>query len=166
MVKTPERMSISLVVQRASKDQLTPGDDDLHRWAESALQGNKASYEVTIRLVDEAESRQLNANYRKHDAATNVLSFPAGIPEDIQKELESNSGRRPLGDLVICVPVVNQEAHDQGKPVIDHWAHLVVHGTLHLLGHDHEEPEQAKSMEQLEKNILLTFGIRDPYLAG
>ncbi len=156
-------MTVSLLVQRVARDELTPGDDQLKSWVESGLQGDKTPYEVTIRLVDEAESRQLNATYRQRKSATNVLSFPAGIPEIIQLELESRSGSRPLGDLVICVPVIKREALEQEKAEMDHWAHLVVHGILHLLGHDHAEPEQAKAMEKLEKDILASMQISDPY---
>lgn len=163
-------MTVSLVIQRITKDDSTPGDDAFNEWVETALRsdhyGQATQYSITIRLVDEEESRQLNCNYRGRDSATNVLSFPADLPALIQSELESDSGTTLLGDLVICVPVVKHEAQEQGKPLLNHWTHLVIHGVLHLLGHDHADSKQAESMEQLEKDMLATLGINDPYLVS
>ena len=104
------------------------------RWAQSALAQQDACFELTIRVVEENESMQLNRSYRDRNKATNVLSFPSVLPDEIQIELQTSSGCRVLGDLVICAPVVNHEAGLQGKPPGDHWAHLVIHGILHLLG--------------------------------
>lgn len=114
--------------------------------------------DLTVRLVDSIESQQLNNTYRGKDKPTNVLSFPFEAPVDIPLDEEY------LGDLVICVPVVNQEAEEQGKPALHHWAHMVIHGTLHLLGYDHITDDDAEEMEQLERELLLQLGIPDPYI--
>ena len=108
-----------------------------------------------MRIVDEAEGRALNARWRGRDYATNVLSFPAELPPGVALPL--------LGDLVVCAPVVAREAAEQGKPEADHWAHLVIHGTLHLLGFDHESESDAVVMEGLERELLAGLGIGDPY---
>jgi len=110
---------------------------------------------LTIRLVGEEESRELNARYRGKDGATNVLSFPADLPKEI--------GIALLGDIVICAPLVAQEAKVQAKPVMSHWAHLTIHGVLHLLGHDHEQKQEAELMESIEIGLLQTLDIRNPY---
>ena len=109
-----------------------------------------------MRVVAPAESKRLNRSYRGKDRPTNVLSFPASAAE---RELAS-----ALGDVVICAAVVAREAREQGKPLTAHWAHMVVHGTLHLLGYDHERPRAAGVMEALEVEILRRFGYHDPYL--
>ena len=108
-----------------------------------------------MRVVDEPEMRALNARYRGKDYATNVLSFPAELPPGVELPL--------LGDIVVCAPVVAREAQEQHKRERWHWAHLMVHGTLHLLGHDHERPRQAAGMEAIERRILGALGIADPY---
>lgn len=113
--------------------------------------------EITIRIVDEAESHALNLTYRGKDKPTNVLSFPFEIPEGIELPL--------LGDLIICRQVVEKEAKEQGISVESHWAHLAIHGTLHLLGYDHLTDEEAVEMENLETNIMQTLGFDDPYLS-
>lgn len=113
--------------------------------------------EITIRIVDEAESHELNLTYRGKDKPTNVLSFPFEVPEGIDLPL--------LGDLVICRQIVEQEATEQHKPVIAHWAHLTIHGTLHLLGYDHITDEEAEEMEGLETQIMQHLGFTDPYLS-
>ena len=107
------------------------------------------------RIVDEAEGRALNERWRGRDHATNVLSFPAELPPGVALPL--------LGDLVVCAPVVAREAAEQGKAEADHWAHLVIHGTLHLLGFDHETEAEATVMEDLERALLAGLGIGDPY---
>ncbi|MFT5138694.1 MAG: putative rRNA maturation factor [Rhodothermales bacterium] len=157
-----ETETVSLVIQRVNEDNSTPTDEELALWAQAAVQGSR-QHQITIRLVDELESRKLNLNYRKQDSATNVLSFPASLPEHIQNEIASIDGRTSLGDLVICVPLVTREAKDQSKPLLHHWAHLVIHGILHLLGHDHQETGQAEIMEKLEIDMLSTLGIDNPY---
>lgn len=154
-----------------------PLEADFQRWGEAvlaALREQAASLpdagldaavrageplELAIRLVDEAESRALNHDYRGKDKSTNVLSFPADLPEMVLSELDE----RPLGDLVICAPVVAREADEQGKPPQAHWAHMTVHGILHLLGHDHVEAAEAALMEPLEIVILSRLGWDNPY---
>jgi len=128
----------------------------LRRWCELALRQRTADSELTIRLVDEPEGRELNRTWRHKDYATNVLSFPADVPEEF---LDIPL----LGDLVICAPVVAREADEQGKALNAHYAHLTVHGVLHLLGWDHEDDKEAEAMEQLEREILAELGIDDPY---
>jgi probable rRNA maturation factor len=125
------------------------------RWVESSLQKSYAHLEQSIRIVDENESRTLNRDYRAQDKATNVLSFPAETSEYLDYD--------NLGDLVICAQIVEQEAEQQGKPILAHWAHMVVHGMLHLQGYDHQTDEQAEKMESLEIEILAALGQTNPY---
>ena len=134
-----------------------PDEAQLRRWCELALRQRTADSELTIRLVDEAEGRELNHTWRHKDYATNVLSFPADVPDEL---LDIPL----LGDLVICAPVVAREAAEQRKPLSAHYAHLTVHGALHLLGWDHDNEADAHAMEQLEREILAGLGIDDPYL--
>ena len=143
-------------VDNASREAGVPAEAELAGWATAALAGRRAGAELTIRIVDEAEGAELNATYRHKQGATNVLSFPAGLPPGVPLAL--------LGDLVICAPVVAREAREQGKPAEAHWAHLVVHGCLHLLGYDHEDEVQAQEMESLERAILSDMGYPDPYI--
>ena len=153
-------MNLTLDLQSASTQDDLPDADQLAAWLRAALSGRRERAEVSVRLVDEAESQTLNRTYRGKDTPTNVLSFPFEIPEGIDDD-ELNA---LLGDLVICAPVVRREAREQGKPERHHWAHMVVHGTLHLLGHDHIDPDEAEHMEQLERDILASLGLPDPYL--
>jgi probable rRNA maturation factor len=134
-----------------------PASASFRRWVEAALRGarRRKATELAIRIVGADEGRALNRDYRGKDYATNVLSFPADLPPGVALPL--------IGDLAICAPVVAREAAEQGKPPRDHWAHLTVHGVLHLLGHDHIEEAQAEAMEALETRILAGLGIRDPY---
>ena len=134
-----------------------PAAMSFRAWAQAALAGAKrrASTTLSIRVVDTPEGRQLNRRYRHKDYATNVLSFPAELPRGLKLPL--------LGDLVICAPVVAREAAEQGKNLRDHYAHLTIHGVLHLLGYDHETPAEAERMEMLERRILAGLGIADPY---
>ena len=146
---------IELDLQVASEGQ-APSLEQLQQWCALALRQRSADSELTIRLVDEAEGRELNNTWRHKDYATNVLSFPADVPEGL---LDIPL----LGDLVICVPVVEREAAEQDKSLEAHWAHLVIHGCLHLLGYDHIDDDEAEEMESLEQNLLAELGHPDPY---
>jgi len=134
-----------------------PAARSLRRWVAAALAGarRRAAAELAIRVVGAAEGRALNRRYRGRDDATNVLAFAAELPPGLRLPL--------LGDVVICAPVVAREAREQGKPLAAHYAHLTVHGALHLLGHDHQDAAQARRMEALETRILAGLGIADPY---
>lgn len=134
-----------------------PEEALFQRWLDAAVLPFQEDAEVTVRLVDEAESHELNLTYRGKDKSTNVLSFPFEAPPGIELPL--------LGDLVICRQVVELEAQEQGKPLEAHWAHMVVHGSLHLLGYDHIEDNEAEEMEALETEIMLALGYADPYIA-
>jgi probable rRNA maturation factor len=147
---------LELDLQLASSASGLPSAAQFRAWCELALRQRTADSELTIRLVDEAEGRELNHCYRQRDYATNVLSFPADVPEGI---LDIPL----LGDLVICVPVVEREAREQGKTLEAHWAHLVIHGCLHLLGYDHILDAEAEEMEALERTLLAELGHPDPY---
>ncbi|EGA68034.1 metal-binding heat shock protein [Vibrio sinaloensis DSM 21326] len=151
-------MSIELDLQLAVEDESgLPTFDDIHLWLNSAVAKFQPQAEVTVRLVDEQESHQLNFDYRGKDKPTNVLSFPFEAPPGIEMDL--------LGDLIICRQVVEREAIEQQKPLMAHWAHMVVHGSLHLLGYDHIEDDEAEEMESLETEIMQEMGFLDPYLA-
>ena len=134
-----------------------PSAVSFRRWVEAALHGarRRKPAELSIRIVGADEGRALNRDYRGKDYATNVLSFEAELPPDLKLPL--------IGDMVICAPVVAREAAEQGKRARDHWAHLTVHGTLHLLGYDHIVEAEAETMEALETRILAGLGIADPY---
>ena len=147
---------LELDLQLASDAAELPAEADFRRWCELALQQRSADSELTIRIVDESEARELNHTWRHKDYATNVLSFPADIPDGL---LDIPL----LGDLVICAPVVAREAADQGKAAAAHWAHLVIHGCLHLLGYDHIEDAEAEEMEALERDLLAELCHPDPY---
>lgn len=148
-------MGVRIDVQVSSGRSGLPSVPKLRHWARTALAGRRREAEVSIRIVDAAESRALNLRYRGKDWPTNVLAFPADLPPELQVAL--------LGDLVICKEVVEAEAREQGKPADAHWAHMVVHGVLHLIGYDHQEPEAAQAMESAEAEILAALGWPDPY---
>ncbi|MGX5218060.1 MULTISPECIES: rRNA maturation RNase YbeY [Pseudomonas] len=147
---------LELDLQIASDAGDLPSEAQFFNWCEVALRQRSADSELTIRLVDEAEGLELNHTYRQREYATNVLSFPADVPDEM---LDIPL----LGDLVICAPVVTREAMEQGKDLTAHWAHLVIHGCLHLLGYDHIEDAQAEEMETLERKLLAELGHPDPY---
>ena len=147
---------LELDLQIASDAGNLPSEAQFRAWCELALRQRSADSELTIRLVDESEGRELNHTYRQRDYATNVLSFPADVPDGL---LDIPL----LGDLVICAPVVEREALEQNKPAHTHWAHMVIHGCLHLLGYDHIEDEEAEEMEALERELLAELGHADPY---
>jgi probable rRNA maturation factor len=147
---------LTLEIQRvAEASQGVPADDELRAWADAALEAGEDEVEMVIRLVDEPESRQLNRDYRGKDSPTNVLSFPFQAPQEVAISL--------IGDLVICVPLVAREAAQQQKPLEAHWAHMVVHGVLHLLGYDHQTDHEAQIMEERERHILQALHFSDPY---
>lgn len=147
-------MTVTVDFQLACAGQ-APGVEQFQQWAESALSEVEEDCELSIRLVDEDESGQLNSEYRGKSGPTNVLSFPFEAPVELQPRL--------LGDLVICCPVVEREAAEQNKAVNDHWAHMVIHGCLHLLGYDHIDDDDAEQMEALEIHILQSLNISNPY---
>jgi len=149
---------LELDLQIASEAAGLPSEAQFRQWCELALRQRQNDSELTIRLVDETEGRELNKTWRHKDYATNVLSFPADVPDEL---LDIPL----LGDLVICAPVVTREAAEQGKSAEAHWAHLVIHGCLHLLGYDHIEDEEAEEMEGLERELLAELGHPDPYAA-
>ncbi|HHF6184738.1 TPA: rRNA maturation RNase YbeY [Haemophilus influenzae] len=134
-----------------------PTEEQIVQWATGAVQPEGNEVEMTVRIVDEAESHELNLTYRGKDRPTNVLSFPFECPDEVELPL--------LGDLVICRQVVEREAAEQEKLLMAHWAHMVVHGCLHLLGYDHIEDDEAEEMESLETQIMQGLGFDDPYLA-
>ena len=148
--------SATLDVQYAVAQDGLPAAQQMLAWVEAALEAEQRGVELVIRLVDEAESAELNETYRGKPGPTNVLSFPFDMPPEVEEA-------RLLGDLVICAPVVRLEAREQGKPELAHWAHLVVHGTLHLQGYDHQAEAEAAEMEGLERQILARLGYPDPY---
>lgn len=152
-------MKLELAIQRSGESDNTPQDEQFQVWAEAALVDRKGDCSLAIRIVDEDAARQFNRDYRNKDHATNVLSFPAELPDGLPAELRDSQ----LGDLLICADVVAREAGEQGKAEHDHWAHLVVHGVLHLLGYDHQADDEAEEMEALETDILAGLGIADPY---
>ncbi|MBE9549974.1 MAG: rRNA maturation RNase YbeY [Proteobacteria bacterium] len=155
---------LELCVQRVFTAAELPADKDFKCWLEAVLKDRRQQAVITLRIVDEAESAQLNHQYRDKNQSTNVLSFPAehelfpGLSVQQLAELE-----KQLGDLVICAPVVKLEAVEQGKSLYDHWAHLLIHGCLHLLGYDHVTEDQAAVMETIEIKILAGMGIANPY---
>ncbi len=149
-------MTIILDLQRIAKGDNLPSDEQFQLWVNAALAHTNKEWELTIRLVDVIESQQLNSQYRNKDKATNVLSFPFEVPEGIELNL--------LGDIVICIEVVAQEALEQNKDFHSHWAHMVTHGCLHLLGYDHISDIEAVEMESLEIEILAKLGFNNPYI--
>jgi probable rRNA maturation factor len=166
-------MSAVLDLQLASEQSDIPAQNDFVEWLDQVFAAlNIADKEITIRIVDEPESQQLNYQYRSKNSSTNVLSFPFEMPDfmglvddndDEQNNSLADAEFNLLGDLVICAPVVTKEAQQQNKPLLHHWAHMVVHGTLHLLGYDHINDDDAEHMEALERQILQQLAIDDPY---
>lgn len=132
-----------------------PAAATLRAYGEAALAGRREDGELSVRIVDADEGRALNRDYRDKDYATNVLSFPAELPKGVPLPI--------LGDLVLCAPVIAREAEEQGKPLKHHYAHMLVHGVLHLLGHDHTDEAEAEAMEAIEREVLAGLGIPDPY---
>ena len=156
-------MSVQVDVQRACDNETVPDNSFVTAWLTRSVAeaGGPADAELSVRIVNEDEMRSLNCAFRGKDKPTNVLSFPAGriegLPDDVPVQ---------LGDIVVCASVVSDEAIEQDKAVADHWAHMLVHGTLHLMGYDHETDAEAVEMEALETQILMKSGLKDPYLAS
>jgi probable rRNA maturation factor len=151
-------VNLELELQIVTTQDEIPSKDSFVTWSRAALRDERQQAEMVIRLVDEAEMQNLNLEYRGKDKPTNVLSFPSSLPEIVYSEL--------LGDLVICAPVVVRESREQGKTKDAHWAHMVVHGVLHLLGYDHLSDVDAGVMEQLEREVITGLGYNDPYKEG
>jgi probable rRNA maturation factor len=147
-------MTIEVDVQKATAFDPLPDDEQFNLWVNTAIEG-EGDAELTLRLVDQEESRELNSRYRGKDKPTNVLSFPADLPPGLNLNL--------LGDIVICAPLVGEEAEAQQKSLHSHWAHLVIHGVLHLLGHDHQDELEAEKMESIEVELLASLGFGNPY---
>ncbi len=154
-------MQLQLQVAGAVEGEI-PNRAQVHAWVAAALQKiDHCGGELTVRVVDQPEMADLNARYRGKHGATNVLSFPVAaddLPHDLPEDI--------LGDVVICAPLVAGEAAFQGKALMDHWAHLVVHGVLHLCGYDHQQQAEAERMETLEQGILANLGIMSPCAAA
>jgi probable rRNA maturation factor len=155
-MKAEDEQRLELEVQYACSVSDVPDEAAFRAWTLAALGEDQKRVELVIRIVDEAESRALNKRYRSKDKPTNVLSFPFEAPPGVDID--------HMGDLVICAAVVDREAADQHKPLDHHWAHMVVHGVLHLRGYDHQDAQQASAMETLETQILKGLGIADPYI--
>lgn len=146
---------MALFIQNCTDNEFVPGDEYFNKWVSLAVNAEKYG-EITIKIVSVAEIIELNTAYRNKNSATNVLSFPFEndvLPVDVQI----------LGDIAICSTIVNQEAQEQNKNNLFHWAHLVIHGVLHLLGYDHIEDSDALEMESLEIELLASLGIENPY---
>lgn len=144
-------MGVDITIQFASEEPSVPGENAILYWARSVLDGKEG--EVTIRITNEDEMRSLNHRWRNIDNPTNVLSFPL-----------NDTGSPLLGDIVICAPVLRREAAQQGKSVNAHWAHIIIHGILHLMGYDHGNETDAEFMEAKETAIMQDLGFPDPYL--
>ncbi|TEW51427.1 rRNA maturation RNase YbeY [Psychromonas algicola] len=155
-------MELYVDLQIASEnEQSLPELAQIETWVNAAIMAAsddiREEAELTVRIVDAAESQELNSQYREKDRPTNVLSFPFQNPPGITLPL--------LGDLIICKSVVEKEAIEQNKRLISHWAHMLIHGTLHLLGYDHIDEEEAETMERIETSLMIELGYNDPYLS-
>ena len=155
-------MNVTVELQNDCPGDWAPGNDVMEHWLQQATE-RVAQRElpclVSVRIVGEQDSSALNSQYRGKDRATNVLSFPCELPAGVSAAL----GSKPLGDIVLCAPVIAREARDQGKTLEAHWAHMLTHGFLHLQGYDHQSDATAQDMEQLETAILDGLGFPDPY---
>ena len=147
----PGEISFELADEKLSH----PDIEQMCAWVQATLDKAGKSGDISLCVVDEDQMAELNSRYRGKSGATNVLSFPAELPANLPLEL--------LGDILLCAPVIEREADEQGKSADAHWAHMLVHGTLHLLGYNHEQDEDAAQMEQREMEILAEFGFANPY---
>lgn len=150
-------MILDVDIQHACKTSAPVSDDVLKLWVEHALTSHREHAELTLRLVDTNEIQMLNKTYRKQDKPTNVLAFPSDIPQEILLECPL------LGDVILCPTVLEEESARLKTPLIAHWAHIVIHGVLHLLGYDHIEDHDAHIMQALETELLTTLGFDNPY---
>jgi probable rRNA maturation factor len=144
-----------LDIQIVSQSKQLPDQDQFQYWVDAVLKDETQDSELVIRIVDEAEMIQFNEQYRDKKGSTNILSFPFEVPEGVDSNL--------LGDILVCAAVVEKEAHQQHKELDHHWAHMIVHGVLHLLGYDHVDDQDAEEMEALEIKILKKIKIKNPY---
>lgn len=155
---------MDLNFQLAAEQGDIPSEEDFGRWVSAALKHaegatNEEQQSLCIRVVDEEEISALNQTYRNKEGSTNVLSFPQDLPDFVAEATQEKA----LGDIVLCAPVVARQAQEQDKEMIAHWAHLTVHGVLHLLDYDHENQEEAEAMESIEIAILHQLGFANPY---
>lgn len=169
-------MSYKIVIQNISRIKKIPTNNLIKTWINAALNKYINHAEITVRIVDEDESGHLNQQYRHKQGPTNILSFPYNPHDSAHKQLatkneniintesSSNKNNTLVGDLVICAPIVLSEATSQHKSIESHWAHLIIHGSLHLLGYDHINDQQAHIMENLEISILHSLGFNNPYI--
>ena len=149
-------MNLSLDIQNTLHTSSVPSEPDIIQWISSAFENGPEEVEICLRLVDETESAALNQQYRKKAGPTNILSFPATLPEALAKTYL-------LGDLVICMPLLEREALEANISVRSHFAHLIIHGCLHLQGYDHMKDDEAEIMENLETRLMQSLGFANPY---
>ena len=150
-------MTYHIDVQNACKNPLPISKDHLKSWVIRALTTHRTSAELTLRVVEPSEMKELNHVYRQQNKTTNVLAFPANLPPDVKLDYPF------LGDVIICAAVLQQESVEQNTSLMNHWAHIVIHGVLHLLGYDHINEEDATIMQALEIQLLADFDIDNPY---
>lgn len=150
-------MTYHIDLQYATEEVIPVSDESLIKWAELTLTEHRASAELTLRIVDAEEITQLNHSYREQNKATNVLAFPIVVPDNIELEFPL------LGDVIICPEVLAKESVEQGRPLEEHWAHIVIHGVLHLLGYDHIKDNDAEEMQAQEIKLLAKLGFSNPY---
>ena len=148
-------MTIILDIQSASTSEDAPDEQSIKRWVGAVIDSNQGDTELSVRIVDEPEGKLLNETYRGTSGATNVLSFPF--------ENQTPEALPLIGDIVVCAPIVQREAQQQNKDLNAHWAHMIIHGVLHLLGYDHQNDSEAAVMEGLETEIMQKLGFPPPY---
>lgn len=152
-------MTYNIDIQYACADSIPVSDDDIEKWATLPLKIERKRAELTLRFVDKEEMTQLNHAYRQKNKPTNVLAFPMTLPDDVANEYPL------LGDVIICPAVLKQESQSLNKSINEHWAHIVIHGVLHLLGYDHIEEQDALEMQTIEIKLLAKLGFDNPYQA-